>query len=365
MERLDYEEQADYRDWIREGLAWLAPLDRSRVLVEEGRRTDLRAGLGEMGVLGLAVGAEHGGADAGPEALAIFLEEAGRVLLPAAHLTSVAVVPFVLRQDLAGTGPDLLAALAGGEAVVTIADLDDPERPVTLADGSATGTKVAVIDADVATHALVVVGDAIVVLDLAGPGVHIEHLDNLDRTRPVARLHLETAPVVPLGLADAATVIAETRTLLRLAIASETAGQVAACCDLSVDYAKTRHQFGRPIGGFQAVKHACADMFVAAQATSAAVAAAYASWFDEPGHRDLVAPATIAYALRAGFDVAASTMQIHGGIAFTAEAMPQLYLKRAKAAQLLAGGVDATTDWLAAAILDGATDPLAPILGRP
>ncbi|MDH3047232.1 acyl-CoA dehydrogenase family protein [Gordonia alkanivorans] len=368
------QEQFEFRALIRDGLARVAPVETTRVLVARGCRGDeeLRGRLVELGLPGLVVADEHGGAGAGPQALGILLEEAGRALLPTAYFSSATVVPFLLDRDRSGHAGEVLAALAAGTARVTFADVDERgAQPAVLADGpdgpTLTGAKTAVIDGDLATTALVTAtradGSVVVAVDVSSPGVVIEHLRCLDETRPVVHMRFDGAAAVPLDIIDVDRVLHDARALQRLALAAEAAGQIAACLDLSVDYAKSRKQFGRAIGGFQAIKHRCADMFVAAQASSASVAAAFIAWDEHPDQRGLIAEAAASYCLQAGFDVAASTMQIHGGIAFTAEGLPQLYLKRAKAAQLLAGGIDTEVARLAEEIFAPGRDPLAPILG--
>ncbi|AZG45446.1 acyl-CoA dehydrogenase family protein [Gordonia insulae] len=374
MELMSDQEQVEFRTMIRDGLARVAPVETTRHLVTEGRRGDeqLRDRLVELGLPGLVVAEERGGAGAGATALGILLEEAGRVLLPAAYLSSATVAPFLLGHDDSGRAADVLAGVAAGVGRVAFADVDVRGAARTeLENGpggpTVTGSKAAVIDGDLATDLLVTAtrgGESVVVLvDAHSPGLVIEELPCLDETRPVVQMRFDHVSGEPLKIAEVDRVLDDARALLRLSLAAEASGQIAACLDLSVEYAKSRRQFGRAIGGFQAIKHRCADMFVAAQAASASVAAAFAAWDEQPEQRGLIAEAATAYCLQAGFDAAASTMQIHGGVAFTAEALPQLFLKRAKATQLLAGGMDAEVARLADLVFDEGRDPLEPILG--
>ena len=121
------------------------------------------------------------------------------------------------------------------------------------------------------------------------------------------------------------------------ALAAEQVGGAQACLEASVDYAKVRHQFGRPIGSFQAIKHKCADMLV--QIESAKSAAYHANWAAAHDLDELAIAAPIAksYCSEASFNAAAETIQIHGGIGFTWEHDAHLYFKRAKSTQLLFG----------------------------
>ncbi len=118
---------------------------------------------------------------------------------------------------------------------------------------------------------------------------------------------------------------------------SEQAGGAQACLDMAVEYAKTRLQFGRPIGSFQAIKHKCADMLV--QVESAKSAAYYAGWAAAEDNDELpvVAPLAKSFCSEAYFHCAAENIQVHGGIGFTWEHDAHLYFKRAKSTELILG----------------------------
>jgi alkylation response protein AidB-like acyl-CoA dehydrogenase len=122
-----------------------------------------------------------------------------------------------------------------------------------------------------------------------------------------------------------------------VALAAEQVGGAQKCLEMSVDYAKTRHQFGRPIGSFQAIKHKCADMLV--QVESAKSAAYYAAWAASEDSEELpiVSPLAKSFCSEAYFFCAAENIQIHGGIGFTWEHDAHLYFKRAKSSELLFG----------------------------
>jgi len=125
--------------------------------------------------------------------------------------------------------------------------------------------------------------------------------------------------------------------LAAVALAFEQVGGSQACMEAAVEYAKVRHQFGRPIGSFQAIKHKCADMLV--QVESAKSAAYYAGWAAAANPVELLtaAPLAKAYCSDAYFSIAAENIQVHGGIGFTWEHDAHLYFKRAKTDQLLFG----------------------------
>ena len=121
------------------------------------------------------------------------------------------------------------------------------------------------------------------------------------------------------------------------ALAAEQVGGAQKCLELATEYAKTRLQFGRPIGSYQGIKHKCAEMLVAVEfAKSAAYNALFGAASDEPDFAESAALAK-AYCSEAYFHAAADNIQIHGGMGFTWEAPEHLYFKRAKASELLFG----------------------------
>ncbi|WP_413617089.1 acyl-CoA dehydrogenase family protein [Gordonia rubripertincta] len=202
MELMSDQEQVEFRTMIRDGLARVAPVETTRHLVTEGRRGDeqLRDRLVELGLPGLVIAEERGGAGAGATALGILLEEAGRVLLPTAYLSSATVAPFLLRHDDSGRAADVIAGVAAGVDRVAFADVDVRGAARTeLEDGpggpTVTGSKAAVIDGDLATDLLVTAtrgGESVVVLvDAHSPGLVIEELPCLDETRPVVQMRFD------------------------------------------------------------------------------------------------------------------------------------------------------------------------------
>ncbi|MBO0745091.1 MAG: acyl-CoA dehydrogenase, partial [Candidatus Dormibacteraeota bacterium] len=135
----------------------------------------------------------------------------------------------------------------------------------------------------------------------------------------------------------AGPVVSKTLDLAAIGLAAEQVGGAQRCLDMSVDYAKMRYQFGRPIGSFQAIKHKCADMLL--QLESARSAAQYAAWAAAEDSPEVPVVASLAKAVcsDAYFFAAAENIQIHGGIGFTWEHDAHLYFKRAKSSQLFLG----------------------------
>jgi alkylation response protein AidB-like acyl-CoA dehydrogenase len=183
-------------------------------------------------------------------------------------------------------------------------------------------------------------------------GVNVIPTPSLDATRPLGQLDLEHVAVpndAYLGDSPGPGVVARALDAGVVAMASEQVGGAAACLEASVDYAKTRYQFGRQIGSFQAIKHMCADMLVAVE-HARSVAWHAAGTFDDPEESRISVPLAKSVCSDTFLTGAGDNIQIHGGIGFTWEHDAHLYFKRAKADSLLLGSVDSYRDRLADAI---------------
>ncbi|WP_322858211.1 acyl-CoA dehydrogenase family protein [Mycobacterium europaeum] len=374
MPLLTDDDRMEFRIWVRDGLQQHAPLARTRQLAESGRRDDpiLCGSLAELGVFGLATPEEYGGGDVGAAGLAIFLMEAGRCLLPAPYLSSAVLAPTAIRWAGAEEHfADLLKGIVQGQARVALALSPlDGAAPRATHDGHTwrvSGAEPAVLEADVADWLIVAAetdtGPGLFVVDGHDAGVCIEALRSVDATRPVAAVTFDAAPAVALGEVDAAAALrARLQDLIRLAIAADAVGAAQRLLDMSVDYAKTRVQFGRPIGSFQAIKHRCADLFVAVQAATAAVEAAF-DHLDQPQPIPVSAAVAAVCAHEANWQAVRTAMQIHGGLALTWEHEVQLYLKRATASQHLLGNPDRELARLTDLVLAEGYDVAQEIIG--
>jgi alkylation response protein AidB-like acyl-CoA dehydrogenase len=163
-------------------------------------------------------------------------------------------------------------------------------------------------------------------------------LSTMDQTRKQARLELSGVPARLLGTEGGGwDTLSRMLDLAAVALAAEQVGGAQKVLEMSVDYAKVRVQFGRPIGSFQAIKHKCADMLL--EVESAKSAAYYAGWAAAELNEELPVVASLAkaYCSDAYFHAAAENIQIHGGIGFTWEHDAHLYFKRAKSSELLFG----------------------------
>jgi alkylation response protein AidB-like acyl-CoA dehydrogenase len=376
MRVLTGDDLADFRTWIHEGLERVAPLSRTRGLAESGRRddTDLCEQLVELGVFGLAVAEGCGGSDIGGAGLAVFLMEAGRCLLPAPYLSTACLAPIAIRwADSGSSHATLLSRIAQGRARVALAvnriAATPPPRATPAADTyNLTGSLPMVLEADVADWLIVAAdtgaGPGLFMVDRNSHGVAVETLRSVDLTRPVAAVSFTGTPATVLGeLGSAPELIAQLQDLIRLAVAADAVGGAQRLLEMSVEYAKTRVQFGRPIGEFQAIKHRCADLFVAVEATTATVEAGFEE-LDQPTASLPVTAAVAAVSAQETYWQAVRTaMQIHGGLALTWEHEVQLYLKRATASEHLLGNPDEELVRLTDLVLADGYDVVREIIG--
>lgn len=318
----------------------------------------------ELGVLGMSVPETDGGVGGSLVDQAIAVEEFGATLAcgPLFGTVYLAIPALVACQP----GParnELLAALMEGHRTAAFAVADragalDPAALTVTADGDTlTGTVERVVDADATDELLVTAmgsdGVCLYAVNTAGPGVQRTVLVTMDLTRPQATVTLDHAPARLLAGPDSAErVITHALQVGAALLAIEQVGAAQHLLDLSVGYAKSRLQFGRQIGSFQAVKHKLADMLVDLE--HARSAAYYAVWAlangsDDPALVTSIAQATASAALSR---IAADTIQVHGGIGFTWEHQAHLYFKRAATDAALLGTAEQHRSRVADLVLD-------------
>ena len=349
------EEQEEFRRQVRKWLEQNAPSSVVRQLMEteSGFDRELWKETADLGWQAMGIPEEYGGAGFGYLELVILFEEMGRSLFPAPFLSTIGLA-MPLIADLASDEQqkEMLSTIATGEKTVAVAFTEpsgqwDPGLVETtaVADGSAwviDGRKSFVVDGASADDLLVSAqtegGVGIFLVAADSDGVERRALETLDQTRKLAEVTFSGAKAKLVGEPEPG--VAALRRMVDKAIvllAAEQVGGAQKCLEMSVDYAKTRHQFGRPIGSFQAIKHKCADMLV--QVESAKSAAYYAGWAASEDNDELatVAPLAKSYCSEAYFFCASENIQIHGGIGFTWEHDAHLYFKRAKSSQLLFG----------------------------
>lgn len=346
-------EQTDLRDAVADLMAKRSPESEVRRLMdsESGYDEAVWAELAGMGLLGLVIPEEFGGAGAGAADLAVVAEQMGRALLCAPYLSTAVLTPYLLAAlgDTAECA-EVLPRIAAGELIATVAFAETgsarpPQQPQTTATGDGgwrlSGEKTYVLDAGTAglfyVYAATDSGTAIFAVDRDAAGVSVSDLDTIDRTRRQGRLTLDGAPGRLIGTPSAArAALADALDRTAVALLAEQAGGAMHAMQMAADYARTRFQFARAIGSFQAVKHMCVDMLLDAQSALSAARHVAAS-FDaaEPDRLTDLALAQ-AYCSEAYVSVAATTIQVHGGIGFTWEHPAHLYLRRARTnAQIL------------------------------
>jgi alkylation response protein AidB-like acyl-CoA dehydrogenase len=320
---------------------------------------------GQLGLCGLGVPERLGGSGGDFLDVAVVAEQFGASLACLPYLSSV-----VLAQTaLAGAGDDAaewISAIAAGRLTGAVAMVTDQGQGRWDETGvGLTGTAspdgegwrvdgVADYVVDGATADVVVAfartpaGLSQFVIDGHAPGLVREPLPTMDQTRRLARLVATGVPARLLGGAGQAPPVFErVRDTAATALSVEAVGGIRRALDLSVEHAKTREQFGRKIGSFQAIKHRCADMFVdaeSARAVAYAAAAAQASGGPPPAGGGTSEASTLASAAKALCSAAyqrtvRSMIQIHGGMGFTWEHPAHLYFKRAASDALLFGDV--------------------------
>ena len=307
----------------------------------------------QLGLQSLTIPEEFGGSGFTYVELLVVLEEMGAALLCAPFFSSVALAANALLTS----GDDeakksYLPGIASGETIATLAITEDNGKwdfgGIELAatkkgDGWVLdGHKMFVIDGHVANLIIVAARTAAGVTLFAvhgdAAGLTRTALPTMDQTRKQARLEFSGTPATLIGTDGGAEAgLSKTLDLAAVALAAEQVGGAQHVLDASVEYAKTRIQFGRPIGSFQAIKHKCADMLL--EVESAKSAAYYAAWAAAEDSDELPVVASLAksYCSEAYFHSAAENIQIHGGIGFTWEHPAHLYFKRAKSSELLLG----------------------------
>ncbi len=350
------EEQEELRRAVRRFLEDKSPMTEVRRLMETEEGYDPAVWeqmANQLGLQAITIPEEYGGAGFGYVELIVVLEEMGASLLGAPYFSTVGLAAnCLLSSGDESAKKDYLPGIAAGETIATLALTEDSGRwdldGVTLqatpaGEGwSLDGHKMFVIDGHTAQLILVAArtgaGVSLFAVDGGATGLTRTSLATMDQTRKQARLEFASTPARLIGEDGAAdAVLTRTLDLAAVALAAEQVGGAQRCLDMSVDYAKTRIQFGRPIGSFQAIKHKCADMLL--EVESAKSAAYYAGWAAAEDSEELPVVASLAksYCSEAYFHAAAENIQIHGGIGFTWEHDAHLYFKRAKSSELLLG----------------------------
>jgi alkylation response protein AidB-like acyl-CoA dehydrogenase len=305
------DDQRAIKETARDLLAKRFKLERLRELAESKTYADdAWSEVSELGWPGIFIDEEHGGQGLGQLELVILLEELGYVLAPVPFLSNAAA--GLILQDAGAT--DRLAGVASGEQRGTVGVVKD-------------GRAALVPDAEEADFIVLLDGTEATLIDRGD--AQVEAIDAIDPTRRYASVTANGGE----SLGD----VSRGRDLIALAVAAELVGISQRVLEMAVEYAKDRKQFDRPIGAYQAVSHACADMLKQVEGSRSLVY--YAGWAADaaPDEFSLAASMAKAYASDAGWNVSASALQVHGGIGFTWEHDLHWFLKRAKTDGVLYG----------------------------
>ena len=350
------EEQEELRRIVRQFLDDKSDEQAVRALMATEKGYDdavWRQMADQMGLQGLIVPEDCGGSGFSYVELIVVLEEMGRSLLCAPYFSTVVLAANTLMHsgDEAAKKKHL-PGIASGDTLATLAFTEDngrwDESGITMvatpsgSGWSLNGHKMYVLDGHVANLIIVAArtskGVSLFTVDAGAAGLSPTALQTMDQTRKQARLEFDNTPATLLGAdGEGWKVLERVLDLAAVALAAEQVGGAQKCLDMSVEYAKVRVQFGRPIGSFQAIKHKCADMLL--EVESAKSAAYYAGWCASELNDELPSVASLAkaYCSEAYFHASAENIQIHGGIGFTWEHPAHLYFKRAKSSELLFG----------------------------
>lgn len=358
------EEQEELRKGARSFLENYSSSENVRALMETdtGYDTEIWGRIGmELGWPSLIIPEEYGGSGFTYVELIAVMEEMGRALLCAPFFSTVCLAGNALL--VAGTEDqkkEHLPGIASGETIATLAYTEQNGRwdadgvtAVAKKDGGdyvINGTKTYVLDGHTADLLVVAAraegtsgaeGVSLFVVPSETAGIERRKLNTMDMTRKQAEITLSDVRVPAAGLMGGEGEGWESMTkildLASVALSAEQVGGAQKCLDMSVEYAKVRVQFGRPIGSFQAIKHKCADLMV--QVETARSAAYYAACAAAEEHDDLATTASLAKAWcsEAYFRCAADALQVHGGVGFTWEYDVHLHLKRARSMEAWLG----------------------------
>jgi alkylation response protein AidB-like acyl-CoA dehydrogenase len=320
----------------RELLEKEAPLAETRAIMEEtpeGYSKAFYAKLGELGYPGLLLPESEGGM--GAVAFAAVLAEMGRVALPGPFL-DLSLAVRVLASCDAPQAATWRERAGAAEALVVLARAErlseaDPGEPSTRFEaGRVRGSKTFVPFGAQADALLVETRDGLVLVERPGAGWSAVPLPTLDHAQRFAEISLDEPGLVLAEPAHAARHLTDAGRLGALGASALMLGLMERALELTVAYASERQAFDVPIGSFQALQHRCADMLIQVESTRSAVFRA--AWAEDATPEDAAYLTAVAkaWAGPAGSFVCGQAIQIHGGVGFTWEYDPHVYLKRVK-----------------------------------
>ena len=369
------EEQEMLRDAAKRFLADNCPTTYVRKMMahETGHDKDFWKKLVELGWPGLLIPEQYGGQGGSFLDMTVIAEEAGKALVPGPFFTAALIgAPLAVEGCTEEQKKDILPRMAKGEFIGTLAlaeasgrfDAEGVQLKATKSgnDYVISGEKFFVPDAHVANAMVVAVrtggsgekGITLVIVPTNASGVTITQLKTVDMTRRLCHVKFDNVKTSTLlgREGEGWPILRRVLDVATAALSAEMVGTAQKALDMSVDYAKTRVQFGKPIGSFQAVKHKCVDMMVAVE--NARSLTYYACWtVDEKTPEAATAvPMAKAYASDMAKNVTSEAIQVHGGIGFTWEHDMHLFHRRALAGEANLGNAPVHRESVAKALLD-------------
>ncbi len=364
------------KDSAREFLNRHCKPERVRELMntETANDDELWQAMADQGWIGLVIPEEHGGLGAELLDLAVVCEEMGNACLPGAFQATLFSAALIDRAGSPKQKAQYLEAIASGSLKATVAqleetadwDLDAISLKAVRDNGNlrVSGRKLFVPDAATADLLICLAasdlgsGESPVILPVNrdADGVEIKSMPSMDETRKLYEVQFNNVSVNGADVfgadGNALGALVQATQVATVALCAEMVGGMQWILDTTVEYAKTRHQFGRPIGSFQAVQHQCADMLLMTE--SARSATYYAAWAVTEGAPNASTAVSIAkaYCSDAFREVGNRGVQVHGGIGFTWEHDLQLYYKRSKAAETMFGDATFHRERIARAVVD-------------
>ena len=354
---LDFsDDQKFLKEEVRKFLEKEEALARNRSVLESNNKVDenLWNKIVELGWTGIRIPEKYDGLGLGHLELCVVAEELGRFLAPVPFSSSV----YLFTETIINFGSEaikqaILPKLVTGEIVGTLAVTEALMAPskdnITLSckDGMLNGKKIAVPDAEIATHAIVIAktdqGTSLQLVDLSSKGISIEHQENIDESRGYFSISFEDVESELIGDEingwDLYESIINQAAIL---FSYEQIGGSQAALDMAINYAQERYAFGRPIGSFQAIKHKLADMYIAL--TLAKSNCYYAAWALSTNASDLpTASATARVSSTKAFQLCSKeNIQTHGGNGFTWEYDCHMFYRRSK---LLSLNIGSLSNW--------------------
>ncbi len=353
------ESQEILKDNARKFFAGECPINQVRKLAETGSAydADLWSKMAAQGFTGIIFPEQYGGMGMSVVDLILLMEEAGRALVPGPFFATVALAATVI--DAVATDAQkkkYLAPICSGEARSTLAEIEAGAgwgtrsgEKMAAVNGRLTGEKLFVPDAAAADFLVVTAGGGVFAVPRNAPGVSVTPMPAMDLTRSVYAVRFDNTPAEKLGEANE---MERATNVATAALVADMVGGMQRILDMSVEYAKTRKQYGKAIGAFQAVQHQCADMYL--ETESSRSAAYYAAWALDHDPAQAATAVSIAkmYASDACRTVGNRGVQIHGGMGFTWENDLHLYYRRAKASETMLGDATFHRERIARLVID-------------